>query len=83
MQLFRLLSVVRRSGSNVTSRVANIDLNAARDFSLDIDLEDEGAAARERMADGGDPGARRARMDRRGTRPEEQGLFDEDEDDEL
>lgn len=79
-QLFRLLSVVRRSGQNVTGRVPAIDLNAARGYSLDIDLEDEGNAARDRMADGGHPGARR---DRNLGRPEEQRLFDEDDEDEL
>lgn len=66
IQLVRLLAVVRRSGSNVTRRVANIDLDAARRFSLDIDLDDEGALARQRMADGG----------------ERRGLFDVEEDDE-
>ncbi|PWN52612.1 hypothetical protein IE53DRAFT_311757, partial [Violaceomyces palustris] len=98
VQCFRLLAVVRRSGSNVTSRVPAIDLSAARGFSLDIDLEDEGAMARDRMADGGDPVARRQRWERERAfaggakgRPsgphalaeeENRALFDFDEDDE-
>ncbi|KAK0530328.1 hypothetical protein OC834_003351 [Tilletia horrida] len=38
--------------------------NRAARFSLDIDLQDEGALARERMADGGDPAERRRRAER-------------------
>ena len=86
-QLFRLLSVVRRSSSNVTTRVPNIDLDDARRFSLDLDLEEEGLAARERMADGGDLGARRERERHKQTgQPDEQRQlfdYDEDDDDEL
>lgn len=74
-QLVRLLSVVRRSSSNVTQRVPTIDLDDARRFSLDLDFEEEGLAARQRMADGGD---RTAGADER------RGLFDyEEEDEEL
>lgn len=90
-QLVRLLSVVRRSRSNVTTRVANIDLDDARHYSLDWDLEEEGLAARQRMADGGDRGARQASAaaaagggTARGDRAydEHRQLFDYDEDDE-
>lgn len=86
-QLFRLLSVVRRSSSNVTTRVSNIDLDEARRYSLDLDLEEEGLAARERMADGGDRGARMQRDRIKGSgigADERRQLFDyEDEDEEL
>lgn len=86
-QFFRLVSVIRRSSSNVTTRVPNIDLDDARRFSLDLDLEEEGLAARERMADGGDLGARREReRQKNGIAPSEERrqLFDyEDEDEEL
>ncbi|KDN45899.1 hypothetical protein K437DRAFT_246873 [Tilletiaria anomala UBC 951] len=83
-QCVRLLSVVRRSGSNVTSRVPAIDLNAARGYSIDFDLEDEGNRARERMAFGGD----RAAQERvvisgkpgRPTEDERAALFDMDDD---
>jgi hypothetical protein len=87
-QLFRLLSVVRRSSSNVTTRVPNIDLDDARRYSLDLDLEEEGLAARERMADGGDRGARleRERLNQNGRGPapsdERRHLFDYEEDEE-
>jgi hypothetical protein len=87
-QLVRLLSVVRRSRSNVTTRVANIDLDDARHYSLDWDLEEEGQAARQRMADGGDRGARLAsasgghKGDRAGAYNDQSQLFDYDEDDE-
>lgn len=78
-QLVRLLAVVRRSSTNVTRRVPNIDLDDARRFSLDLDLEEEGLAARQRMADGGDRAAQ-------GQMPheEQRRLFDyDDEDEEL
>ncbi|CAD6914791.1 unnamed protein product [Tilletia controversa] len=39
-------------------------LGRAARFSLDIDLQDEGALARERMADGGDPAERKRRAER-------------------
>ncbi|UZJ53874.1 hypothetical protein CBS101457_003194 [Exobasidium rhododendri] len=86
-QLFRLVSVIRRSSSNVTTRVPNIDLDDARRFSLDLDLEEEGLAARERMADGGDRGARleRERQNNGAALSDERRqLFDyEDDDEEL
>lgn len=79
-QLVRLLSVVRRSSSNVTTRVPTIDLDDARRYSLDWDLEEEGLQARQRMADGGDRNAR----NQQGRNEEQRQLFDyEDEDDEL
>lgn len=79
-QLVRLLSVVRRSSSNVTTRVPTIDLDDARRYSLDWDLEEEGLQARQRMADGGDRSAR----NQQGRNEEQRQLFDyEDEDDEL
>lgn len=54
VQCTRLLSVVRRSGYNVASRVTAIDLNDAQDYNLDLDFEEEGSLARQRMRDGGD-----------------------------
>lgn len=54
IQCTRLLSVVRRSRYNVTSRVAAIDLSEAREYDLDLDLEEESMLARQRMRDGGD-----------------------------
>lgn len=57
VQCTRLLSVIRRSGYNVASRVTAIDLNDAHDFNLDLDFEEEGSLARQRMRDGGDTGA--------------------------
>lgn len=84
-QLVRLLSVVRRSSSNVTTRVPTIDLDDARRYSLDWDLEEEGLAARQRMVDGGDRGARSDFHNKNARSAEEQRqLFDyEDEDEEL
>lgn len=83
-QFIRLLSVVRRSSSNVTTRVPNIDLDDARRYTLDLDLEEEGLAARERMADGGDRGARleRERQSQHNVADERRQLFDYDEEDE-
>jgi hypothetical protein len=78
-QLIRLLSVVRRSGSNVVSRVPAIDLAAARGLSLDIDLleDDEGEAARQRMRNGGYPQGGQGAWGEQ----ERQHLFEAEEDD--
>lgn len=56
IQCTRLLSVIRRSGYNVASRVTAIDLSDAQGYNLDLDLdlEEEGTLARQRMRDGGD-----------------------------
>ncbi|WFC98474.1 hypothetical protein MYAM1_001202 [Malassezia yamatoensis] len=54
VQCTRLLSVIRRSQQNVASRVTAIDLNDAHDYNLDLDFEQEGSLARQRMRDGGD-----------------------------
>jgi len=43
-----------RSGKNVFSRPAPIDLSSARTYSLDLDLDDEEALSTERRAMGGD-----------------------------
>lgn len=48
VQALRLVSIVRRSGSSATSRPSRIEIGA-RPYSLDLDLEDEGAMARDRM----------------------------------
>lgn len=48
VQALRLVSIVRRSGSNVTSRPTRIQIGN-RPYSLDLDLEDEGAMARDRI----------------------------------
>ncbi|CDW99017.1 hypothetical protein [Sporisorium scitamineum] len=48
VQALRLVSIVRRSGSNVTSRPSRIEIGN-RPYSLDLDLEDEGAMARDRI----------------------------------
>ncbi|KAE8211675.1 hypothetical protein CF327_g4594 [Tilletia walkeri] len=71
-------------------------LGRAARFSLDIDLQDEGALARERMADGGDPAERKRRAERERWRTsggggaggaykdgseEQRALFDVDDDD--
>ncbi|SPO20252.1 uncharacterized protein UTRI_00647_B [Ustilago trichophora] len=48
VQALRLVSIVRRSGSNVTSRPTRIEIGN-RPYSLDLDLEDEGAMARDRI----------------------------------
>ncbi|KAK0547587.1 hypothetical protein OC845_004035 [Tilletia horrida] len=67
----------------------SLAVQAAR-FSLDIDLQDEGALARERMADGGDPAERKRRAERERWRTgsgdhkaadEHRALFDANEDD--
>lgn len=91
-QCVRLLSVIRRSSSNVAGRVPAIDLNAAGGYNLDFDLEDEGSRARERMALGGDRSAQerfiavggKGQGKRGPGTPEERAaLFDYDEDDDL
>ena len=48
VQALRLVSIVRRSGSNVTSRPTRIEIGN-RPYSFDLDLEDEGAMARDRI----------------------------------
>ena len=48
VQALRLVSIVRRSSSNVTSRPTRIEIGN-RPYSLDLDLEDEGAMARDRI----------------------------------
>ncbi|PWZ01442.1 hypothetical protein BCV70DRAFT_198870 [Testicularia cyperi] len=48
VQALRLVSIVRRSGSNVSSRPTRIEIGT-RPYSLDLDLEDEGAMARDRI----------------------------------
>lgn len=48
VQALRLVSIVRRSRSNVTSRPTRIEIGN-RPYSLDLDLEDEGAMARDRI----------------------------------
>ncbi|KAJ1027977.1 hypothetical protein NDA13_003429 [Ustilago tritici] len=48
VQALRLVSIVRRSGSNVTSRPTRIEIGNIP-YSLDLDLEDEGAMARDRI----------------------------------
>ncbi|GAA6019035.1 hypothetical protein JCM11491_002497 [Sporobolomyces phaffii] len=53
-QFGRLALVLRKSGKNVFSRPAPIDLSAARSYSLDLDLDDEEALSHERRAMGGD-----------------------------
>lgn len=54
MQCMRLISVIRRSGYNVSTRVMAIDLNDAHDYNLDLDLEEESSQVLQRMRDGGD-----------------------------
>ena len=54
MQCMRLISVIRRSGYNVASRITAIDLSDAHDYNLDLDLEHESSQALQRMRDGGD-----------------------------
>ncbi|WFD31317.1 hypothetical protein MSPP1_002351 [Malassezia sp. CBS 17886] len=54
VQCMRLISVVRRSGYSVTSRVAAINLTDVQGYNLDVDLEEESNLARQRMYDGGD-----------------------------
>ena len=54
MQCMRLISVIRRSGYNVSTRIMAIDLNDAHDYNLDLDLEEESSQALQRMRDGGD-----------------------------
>ena len=54
VQCMRLLSMIRRSGYNVTSRISAIDLNDAQGYNLDLDLEEESSLAQQRMRDGGD-----------------------------
>ena len=49
-----MLSEWCRSGKNVFSRPAPIDLSSARTYSLDLDLDDEEALSTERRAMGGD-----------------------------
>lgn len=74
------LSLPRRSGKNVFTRPAPIDLSSARQyaFSLDLDLDDEEALATERRALGGDVEA----MGRGGRRQEERPfMLDSDEED--
>ncbi|GAA5963852.1 hypothetical protein JCM3765_004040 [Sporobolomyces pararoseus] len=55
-QFGRLALVLRKSGKNVFSRPAPIDLSSVsnRNFSLDLDLDDEEALSTERRAMGGD-----------------------------
>ncbi|GAA6058836.1 hypothetical protein JCM10212_002780 [Sporobolomyces blumeae] len=53
-QFGRLALVLRKSGKNVFSRPAPIDLSSARAYSLDLDLDDEEALSTERRALGGD-----------------------------
>ncbi|KAM0746331.1 hypothetical protein T439DRAFT_136712 [Meredithblackwellia eburnea MCA 4105] len=55
-QFGRLALVMRKSGKNVFTRPAPIDLSSARaySFSLDLDLDDEEALSTERRAMGGD-----------------------------
>ncbi|GAA5827297.1 hypothetical protein JCM5353_005963 [Sporobolomyces roseus] len=53
-QFGRLALVLRKSGKNVFSRPAPIDLSSARTYSLDLDLDDEEALSTERRAMGGD-----------------------------
>lgn len=54
VQCMRLLSVVRRSGYSMTSRVASIDLNDAHAYSLGLDWEEESSQVLQRMQAGGD-----------------------------
>jgi len=60
-QFGRLALVMRKSGKNVFTQPAPIDLSSARSyaFSLDLDLDDEEALSTERRAMGGDVEARR------------------------
>ncbi|KAK4057977.1 hypothetical protein OIO90_001196 [Microbotryomycetes sp. JL221] len=53
-QFGRLALVMRKSGKNVFTRPAPIDLSNARTYSLDLDLDDEEAISTERRALGGD-----------------------------
>ncbi|EPQ28977.1 uncharacterized protein PFL1_03267 [Pseudozyma flocculosa PF-1] len=48
VQALRLVSIVRRSGSSASSRPSRIEIGS-RPYSLDLDLEDEGAMARDRI----------------------------------
>lgn len=54
VQCTRLLSVIRRTGYNARSRVAEINLNDAHGYNLDMDLDQEDALTRQRMLDGSD-----------------------------
>lgn len=65
VQCMRLISVVRRSGYNVSSRVMAIDLSDAHSYNLDLDFEHESSQAMQRMRDGGD-----ARSGDRGWSPQ-------------
>ncbi|KAI5479791.1 hypothetical protein MNV49_002603 [Pseudohyphozyma bogoriensis] len=79
-QFGRLALVMRKSGKNVFTRPAPIDLSSARNyaFSLDLDLEDDEALANERRAMGGDLEAQRGRG---GAREEAPFLLDSDGED--
>jgi len=82
-QFGRLALVMRKSGKNVFTRPAPIDLSAAREYSysLDLDLDDDEALANERRALGGDVEAQRGGRGR-GARGEERPFtLDEGSDD--
>lgn len=73
-----------RSGKNVFTRPAPIDLSSARNysFSLDLDLDDEEALSYERRSQGGDLGAKAgtSAARREETRPFTLESDEEDED---
>ncbi|GAA5886575.1 hypothetical protein JCM5296_005334 [Sporobolomyces johnsonii] len=75
-QFGRLALVLRKSGKNVFTRPAPIDLSAARAYSLDLDLDDEEALLTERRAMGGDLEAQG-----RARREDRQFLLSDEEDD--
>ncbi|GAA5977594.1 hypothetical protein JCM5350_002285 [Sporobolomyces pararoseus] len=68
-QFGRLALVLRKSGKNVFSRPAPIDLSSVRNFSLDLDLDDEEALSTERRAMGGDLEAAASRRGRGKQQP--------------
>ncbi|GAA5954898.1 hypothetical protein JCM21900_004980 [Sporobolomyces salmonicolor] len=75
-QFGRLALVLRKSGKNVFTRPAPIDLSAARAYSLDLDLDDEEALSTERRAMGGDLEAQG-----RARREDRQFLLSDEEED--
>ncbi|GAA5892246.1 uncharacterized protein JCM6883_007296 [Sporobolomyces salmoneus] len=81
-QFGRLALVLRKSGKNVFSRPAPIDLSSARAYSLDLDLDDEEALAVERRALGGDVEAEGRRKGPSEARGEGRGFLTSRESDE-
>ena len=81
-QFGRLALVMRKSGKNVFTRPAPIDLSAAREYSysLDLDLDDEEGELAERRALGGDVEAQRGSKGRGGRGEERPFTLDDGSD---